>query len=281
MAIKDVYTLEDITSYANEKFPLAFDIIADPEAYRLKFHRSRSSTGHFFDGHFLHVGFCESEGSVCPVWVYSNGFDSVYYFIERSGLPLTSVGTNERILKKSLLGPFSYIPTREQLQAHQEDNERYMHVSGNELFSLLIHMAFLVAGKIHRIRNTKRVNLLEKIEHLCNHLYGNKVADLSVAVGQMRVDHKRVEEQVPNVDPRTSQSVPSSVIRGSKRNAEDDLPDYPAPSKPFPHISRFSCLIMLRDPQTLEKYNLTFQNTIAVHRHSATKSTIDAAHEHI
>lgn len=270
MTIKDVYTLDYITSYADEKFPLAFDIIADPEVYRMKFHRFRNSTGYLFDGHFLHVGFWESEGSVCPAWVYSNGFGSVYYFIERSGQPLTSVGTNERILKKSLLGPFSYIPTREQLQTHQEDDERYMHASGNELFSLLIHVAFLVAGKIHRIRNTERVNLLEKIEHLCNHLYGNKVADLSVAVSQMRVDHKRVEEQVPNVDSQTSQSVPSSVIRGSKRNAEDDLPDHPAPSKPFPHINRFRCLIRLRDPHTLKKYTLTVQNTIAVRRHRET-----------
>jgi hypothetical protein len=281
MAIKDVYTLSDITSYADENFPLAFDVIADPEVYRLKFHRFRSSTGHFFDGHFLHVGFWESEDSVCPAWVYSNGFGSVYYFIEKAGQPLTSVGTNERILKKSLLGPFSYIPTRKQLQTRQEDNERSMHAAGNEMFSLLVHVAFLVAGKIHRIRNVERVNLLEMIKHLCNHLYGNKIADLSVAVGQMRTNHKRAEEQVPNVDSQTSQLVHSSVFRGSKRNAEDDLPDRPAPSKSFPYINRFSYLIRLRDPQTLKKHTLTLRNTIAVQQDRETKPTIRAAHEHL
>ena len=71
-----------------------------------------------------------------------------------------------------------------------------MHASGNELFSLLIHVAFLVAGKIHRIRNTERVNLLEKIEHLC--LDGEiQRGDGFVADDDRRIERERAGDAEP------------------------------------------------------------------------------------
>lgn len=238
MAIKYSYTLSDITSYASEKFPLAFDIIADPQVYELELRSFNNSTLGSFDGHFLRVGFWESEDSVCSAWVYSNGTDLIY-LIERPGQPLTHVSRDKRISERSLRGPFSYIPTREQSQIHEGDNERYMHASGNRLFSLLVHVAFLVAGKTYRIQNMERVNLLEKIEHLCIHLYANKVAGQSVAVGPFRTHDKRVEEQVPEVDSQISQPGLRSVFGGCKRIIEDSFLDHPALSKSLFHIHHF------------------------------------------
>lgn len=212
--VKDCYTLDDVTSFARERFSTAFELVSHSQAYQFESQQCRfwSGKSRMREADVLYVGFEKSQKHTIPMWVHSNGYE-VEYLIRKPGEPITSrlegpfATTRGQVKLDIVQGPFSLILVdkpgnlREKYTAIIRSNAR-------KRFDLLVHVAFLVAGKIDHIRNSEKVDLLEEIMDLCIHLHVNKNAG---------------EFTAGNMSTRDS---------GSKRaaNFENESLDHPVPS---------------------------------------------------
>ena len=238
MKIKDSYALGSLLPYAHENFPLAFDIVATPEVYKFESRRFPDGQYSVKEGYLLHFAYWYSETFGITVWAHSDG-SKVQYFTEKPGQPLTSVEPpfpNEgRNLMNTFQGPFSLVLPRKKPHTSKRDEIKHMRILARRRSALLVHIAFLVTGRIERIQNLEHVDLLIEIKDLCIHLYSNKAADGATTSKTPTMDS--VSEGKQLLEPSSqdlSQRSPSVVVRGSKRSAtaEDEALDhYPPPSK--------------------------------------------------
>jgi hypothetical protein len=180
--VKDCYTLDDVTSYAREHFNAVFGSISHSQAYKFELQQCRfwSGKSRMRMADVLYVGFEKSQKHNIHMWAHSNGSE-VEYLTRNPGEPITSTlegpfpTTRGQDKLDIVQGPFSHI------LVEKAGNPRAKHTASirslaRRRFDLLVHVAFLVAGKIDHIRNLKKVDLLEEIKDLCFHLHSNSAA---------------------------------------------------------------------------------------------------------
>ena len=236
MAIKASYTLDDLTTYARDNFPLAFEIVSDPSVYKFESCRFYIDTGDIKEGELLHFFFWNGSHHGIPVWAFLNG-DKVQYFYGKVGNTMTSAPIPYPSSGQSPIRgysvPFSFVAVRAWPSSKFKAFVQ-MRVLTRKRLTLLIKFVFLLTGRITAIKNGEIEDLLIKFKDLCMHMQQNKVAgeedERRKKEEQQREREKRREWEAHEAralnDPQAQvkeESVETASVpfRGSKRVAVD------------------------------------------------------------
>lgn len=177
MAPQSIYTLHDLQTYVDQKFPHASRYPTDPNNYSF-LHNSRNElvttatsndrlqlTIRIFNFSVVQAMF-ESESNTIRYYIHDREFHPV-----STQYPLSlyfAIDTH--------VAPFRYIAPRNWDQCNPAE-QTFLRIETRERLSLLVKFAFLLTGRINQIKGNDERDLLLEFEKICHSVEKGLQAD--------------------------------------------------------------------------------------------------------
>ncbi|KAF2129249.1 hypothetical protein P153DRAFT_431242 [Dothidotthia symphoricarpi CBS 119687] len=220
-----VYTLEQITTFAQERFPIEFDLISNAQTYKFQRKVFLDDDSQCQEREMLQVG-GSTSGGASQTWAHATGFHVSFYSGKPDKVLLRVPDARRSHIRFE--SPFVFVADRV-----TGSKTKAQTTQKGVMINVFINFVFLATERTRHILSPPEQDLLPLFEKGCRNFQPNKDATELEAREHAERERTKTERIDRIVHDNTMRSTPR------KRNITDPV-DTQAMSEPPPRKKRFS-----------------------------------------